>query len=328
MNEGSTCLMAFWKDSSKLRPMAITSPTDFIEEPMSLLTCWNFDRSHLGILPIGLQSILHITFSNNTKVTDNLDGSRSEHVVLLVRKRLRRSNHNRVSSVDSQWVEILHITDGDAVSDSVSDHLVLDLFPSFQRLLHKNLRSKRKRLRSKISQFGLIGSKTRSKTSQSVGRSDNNRIPNLVRSSKRIVNSFNSNGLGNWDIDLIQRLSKQVSVLRGLQSFDWSPKNLDTIFFENTHFFQLNTNVQTSLASKCEQHSIRSFPFNDIRNVLGSDWKIVDLVGKGMRSLVGSNIRVNQDRLLVGLLQGLDGLGTGIVKLSCLANRQSSRANH
>jgi hypothetical protein len=36
--------------ASKVRPMAMTSPTDFIDEPMSRWTCWNLAKSHLGIL--------------------------------------------------------------------------------------------------------------------------------------------------------------------------------------------------------------------------------------------------------------------------------------
>ena len=35
--------------SSKVRPIAITSPTDFIEEPISRLTPWNLPRSQRGI---------------------------------------------------------------------------------------------------------------------------------------------------------------------------------------------------------------------------------------------------------------------------------------
>jgi len=41
--------IAFWSASSKLRPMAITSPTDFISLPMCLSTSLNFARSQRGI---------------------------------------------------------------------------------------------------------------------------------------------------------------------------------------------------------------------------------------------------------------------------------------
>lgn len=43
-------LMAFWMVSSKVLPMAITSPTDFMAEAILELTLWNFLRSQRGIL--------------------------------------------------------------------------------------------------------------------------------------------------------------------------------------------------------------------------------------------------------------------------------------
>ncbi len=43
-------LAAFWTDSSKFLPIAMTSPMDFIAVPMFLDAPSNFLVSHLGIL--------------------------------------------------------------------------------------------------------------------------------------------------------------------------------------------------------------------------------------------------------------------------------------
>jgi hypothetical protein len=42
--------MAFWIVSSNVLPMAITSPTLFMDEPSAVETRANFLRSHRGIL--------------------------------------------------------------------------------------------------------------------------------------------------------------------------------------------------------------------------------------------------------------------------------------
>ena len=47
---GSVMRSAFWSDSSHVRPMAITSPTDFIAEPISRETRSNLERSQRGTL--------------------------------------------------------------------------------------------------------------------------------------------------------------------------------------------------------------------------------------------------------------------------------------
>lgn len=41
---------AFWKDSSNVRPIAMTSPTLFMALPISVDTPLNLARSHRGIL--------------------------------------------------------------------------------------------------------------------------------------------------------------------------------------------------------------------------------------------------------------------------------------
>jgi len=46
---GSSERIAFCKDSLKVRPMAITSPTDFICVPRVLSAPGNFSNCHLGI---------------------------------------------------------------------------------------------------------------------------------------------------------------------------------------------------------------------------------------------------------------------------------------
>lgn len=54
-----------------------------------------------------IQGILNIALANNAKMTNDIDGSRSEHVVVGVRERLGGCDHNRVSSVNAEWIEIL-----------------------------------------------------------------------------------------------------------------------------------------------------------------------------------------------------------------------------
>ena len=41
---------AFWKDSSKQRPIAIASPTDFIEVVSTAALPWNFSKAKRGTL--------------------------------------------------------------------------------------------------------------------------------------------------------------------------------------------------------------------------------------------------------------------------------------
>jgi hypothetical protein len=57
----------------------------------------------------------HVAFTDDTNVSDNLDSSRSEHVVLVVREGLGWSDDDRVTSMRAQWVEVLHVAADDSV---------------------------------------------------------------------------------------------------------------------------------------------------------------------------------------------------------------------
>jgi len=54
-----------------------------------------------------VQSILDIALSNHSKMSDDIDRRRPQHVIVDVRERLRRSNDDRVSSVNTQRIKVL-----------------------------------------------------------------------------------------------------------------------------------------------------------------------------------------------------------------------------
>jgi hypothetical protein len=70
----------------------------------------------------------------------HLDCEVMEELALLSAECLSRSNYDRLTCMDSERVEVLHITDSDAVVITVTHYLILDLLPSLERLLDENLR--------------------------------------------------------------------------------------------------------------------------------------------------------------------------------------------
>ena len=88
---------------------------------------------------IWAKSKLDVTFSNHTNVPDDLDRGSPQHVVLVVAQCLTGSNNNGFSSVDSQWINILHVTHGEAIVVGIPDHLILHFFPSLHRFIDQQL---------------------------------------------------------------------------------------------------------------------------------------------------------------------------------------------
>ena len=75
-------------------------------------------------------------------MADALDSDFLQHLHLLFLQRTGRSNNDRLTSVDTQGVEVLHRGNGEAVVVGIADALELNLLPALQRLLNKNLGSK------------------------------------------------------------------------------------------------------------------------------------------------------------------------------------------
>ena len=67
-------------------------------------------------------------------------------MVFVIRQRLRGSDDDTLTRVDTERVEVLHITDGDTVVVAVTDDFVLDFLPALEALLHEDLRGEGKGL--------------------------------------------------------------------------------------------------------------------------------------------------------------------------------------
>ena len=62
-----------------------------------------------------VERVLNVALSDDTKMPDDLEGGSTEHVVFVVRESLRRRNNNRVTSVRSERVKVLHVAANDCV---------------------------------------------------------------------------------------------------------------------------------------------------------------------------------------------------------------------
>ena len=72
-------------------------------------------------------------------MADDADSDLSELVVLIIGQGLRGSYDDTLPGVDTEGVEVLHITDRDAVIIAVTHDLVLDFLPSLEALLYEHL---------------------------------------------------------------------------------------------------------------------------------------------------------------------------------------------
>ena len=73
---------------------------------------------------------LNVAAAGNLELCNNVERGSSEHLILFVAQRLRRSHHNTVSRMNSNRIDILHVADRDHIAGAVTHYFILDLFPS------------------------------------------------------------------------------------------------------------------------------------------------------------------------------------------------------
>ncbi|KAF3384345.1 hypothetical protein F1880_003105 [Penicillium rolfsii] len=284
------------------------------------------DLDNAVLLGEGVQGVLNVTFTDNTKVANDIDSRRPQHVVILIRESLGRSNDNRVTSVDTEGIEVLHVADSDAVVLGVTDNLVLNLLPTLHTALNQNLGADGQSLGAELLQLLHVVGESTAKTTQGVGSTNNDWEANVLNDAERFLESRSRGRLGTLLIDRVHAASEKLTVLSGDDGINGGTQDLDTKAFKL--ILELNTDLKGGLTTEGDVNGIRTLVFDNLANKVGVHRKEVDLISQTLGGLNSGNVGVDQDGVDAFLLQRLDGLTTGVIELSSLADAQTTTAQN
>ena len=212
-------------------------------------------------------------------MTDNTDSKFTKLVIFTICKSLRRSDNDRLTCMDTQRVEVFHVTNSDTVVEAVAHNLIFHFLPSLQTLFNQDLRRERESFFGKHVKFFFVVAETRTKSSKRISSTNNYRIAKFLSGTASILNVFYSLTLDCLDIDFIKLLNEEFAVFSIHNSLYRSTKNLSVIFFENTIFIKSHTTVKRSLSAERKQHSIRTFLSDNLLYKVRSNRKEVNLIG-------------------------------------------------
>ena len=245
-------------------------------------------------------------------------------MILRIAQGLRRSDDDTLAGMDSQWVKVLHVTDGNTVVVAVANHLVLYLLPSLQTLLYQYLWREREGLLCELVQLLLVISETRTESTQCIGSTDDDRITQLGSSLAGLLDVLASLALDGLHVDFIKLLDEELAVLGIHDGLYRSTQHLDVIFLQDTLAIEFHTTVEGSLTTETKEDSVWLLLLDDTLYEVGLHRQEVNLVGNAFRSLYGCNIRVDEHGLDTFLAQSLQRLRTRVVELACLTYLQGS----
>mmetsp|Transcript_42300 Transcript_42300/g.106728 ORF Transcript_42300/g.106728 Transcript_42300/m.106728 type:complete len:1156 (-) Transcript_42300:1205-4672(-) len=195
-------------------------------------------RVHLDdkvLLRAGVERELDVALTHDAQMSRYLDAHLAQHVVLGVGERLAGCHHDRLAGVHAQRIKVLHVAHCDAVVVGVANHLVLDLLPAFHRSLDQNLRCCGERLGGQRLEFLFILDDATTKTTKCESRTDHNWITDCGGSNLCIFHRVHSCTASDSDTDLFELASKQITILRVQNGFDWCSENIHTVVLQNTY---------------------------------------------------------------------------------------------
>ena len=200
-------------------------------------------------------------------------------MILCIAQGLRWSDDDTLTGMDAQWVEVLHVTNCDTVVVTVANYLILNLFPALQALLYQYLWRERESFLGEFVQFLLVVGKARTKSTQGIGSTDDDRIAELGSSLAGLLDVLASLALDGLHVDFIQLLYEELTVLSIHDSLNRSTQHLDIIFLQDALAIEFHTTVEGSLTTEAEEDSVWLLLLDNTLYEVWLHWQEVNLVG-------------------------------------------------
>ena len=272
------------------------------------------------VVGLGIERVLNVTFAHDAEVTDTFGRKFLQHLHLFVGKRASGGNHDRLTGMDAQRVEVFHACHSETVVVGIADYLELYFLPAFQGFFHQYLFGESERAFGQLDECFLVRTDTAAQAAQSVCRAHHYRVADFAGSLQGVFHAFHSVALRSFHGYFIQLLHKEVTVFRVHDSLYRSTQHTYAIFLQSSVQVKLRTAVQCSLSAESQQDAVRLFFLDDFFYEIRSYRQEVNFIGNTFRCLDCSNIRIYQYRTHTFFTQSLQSLRTGIVKLPGLTN--------
>ena len=196
----------------------------------------DFDDDIVGAL--GVERELHVAAAFHAKLADDRQRGRTQHLVFVVGKCLRRGDDDAVAGMYADRVDVFHVADHDTIVGRVTDDFVLDFLPTGHAALDQHLRDHavgQAAVDHLVELFFAVDD-TAAGTAQGIRRSDDQRITDFAGELPRSLDSFDNITDRNRLVDFLHRLFEQFAVFGFLNRLQRSAQQFYVIFFQGTPF--------------------------------------------------------------------------------------------
>ena len=196
--------------------------------------------------------------------------------------------------MDTERVEVLHITDGDTVVVAVTYDLVLDFLPALEALLYEDLRGEGEGLATQFVKLSFVVAEATTQATESVGGTDDDGVAQLLGRTACIFGRLYGVALDCLDADLIELASEEVTVFGIHDSLDGRTQDLDVVLLEDATLVECYTAVERCLSTEGEENALRTLLLDDLLDEEGGDGEEVDLVSNAFGGLYRGDVGVDE----------------------------------
>ena len=86
-----------------------------------------------------MQRKLNVTAAFHAERTDDIERSRTQHLIFFIGKRHRRSDDDRVAGMDTDGIDVFHRAHGDRVTAVIAHDFEFDFLPAGDTFFDENL---------------------------------------------------------------------------------------------------------------------------------------------------------------------------------------------
>ena len=147
------------------------------------------DFDDIVLIRMRIERVLHIAAAFDFQIANNIERRRAQHMMLLIGQRLARRDDDAVTGVDTDRIDIFHITNNDAVVIAVAHDFIFQFFPAGDRAFHQNLvnRTQHQTALTDFAHFRFVVHDAAAGAAQRERRTNDQRVTDRFRKSQRFV---------------------------------------------------------------------------------------------------------------------------------------------
>ena len=226
-------------------------------------------------------------------MANHTGGDVLEHLNLLGSERHDRSHDDRLACMYAKRIEVFHRYHGETVVVGIADNLELNLLPSLERLLDKNLLGVSESAFAMLNKLLVVVADAGSESAERIARTHHHGIADAVSHLDGILYRLHGLRNGSFHFYLIKFLYKQITVLGDHDGLYGSSEHLDTVALKNAAQIEFGSAVKRGLSAKRQKDTVGTFLFDDFFYKIRGDRQEIYLVGHSFRSLYRCDVGVD-----------------------------------